>query len=83
MEQRGVDDLGEAMRNTTGVRANNTYGGFEHFTNTRKEVGWSAGCIMVCTAWTFGFCFTKDHSGISSSGYSCWAGRPSAQRDWC
>ncbi|MCF2487545.1 TonB-dependent siderophore receptor [Dyadobacter sp. CY347] len=32
IEQRGVDDLGEAMKNTTGVRANNTYGGFQHFT---------------------------------------------------
>jgi iron complex outermembrane receptor protein len=32
LEQRGVDDLGEAMKNTTGVRANNTYGGFQHFT---------------------------------------------------
>ncbi|MES2732514.1 MAG: TonB-dependent receptor [Bacteroidota bacterium] len=32
MEQRGVDDLGEAMKNTTGVRANNTYGGFQDFT---------------------------------------------------
>lgn len=30
--QRGIDDLGEAMKNTTGVRANNTYGGFQHFT---------------------------------------------------
>ena len=32
IEQRGADDLGEAMKNTTGVRANNTYGGFQHFT---------------------------------------------------
>ena len=32
IEQRGVDDLGEAMKNTTGVRANTTYGGFQHFT---------------------------------------------------
>lgn len=32
IEQRGVDELGEAMKNTTGVRANNTYGGFQHFT---------------------------------------------------
>ncbi|ACT91373.1 TonB-dependent receptor [Dyadobacter fermentans] len=32
IEQRGIDDLGEAMKNTTGVRANNTYGGFQHFT---------------------------------------------------
>ncbi|WP_245957400.1 TonB-dependent receptor [Chitinophaga flava] len=32
LEQRGTDDLGEAMKNTTGVRANNTYGGFQHFT---------------------------------------------------
>lgn len=32
IEQRGNDDLGEAMKNTTGVRANNTYGGFQHFT---------------------------------------------------
>lgn len=32
IEQRGIDDLQEAMKNTTGVRANNTYGGFQHFT---------------------------------------------------
>lgn len=32
LEQRGTDDLGDAMKNTTGVRANNTYGGFQHFT---------------------------------------------------
>lgn len=32
LEQRGIDDLGDAMKNTTGVRANNTYGGFQHFT---------------------------------------------------
>lgn len=32
IEQRGVDDLNEAMKNTSGVRANNTYGGFQHFT---------------------------------------------------
>ena len=32
IEQRGVDDLGEAMKNTTGIRSNNTYGGFQHFT---------------------------------------------------
>lgn len=32
IEQRGPDDLGEAMKSTTGVRANNTYGGFQHFT---------------------------------------------------
>lgn len=32
IEQRGVDDLGEALKNVTGVRANNTYGGFQHFT---------------------------------------------------
>lgn len=32
IEQRGTDDLGEAMKNVTGVRANNTYGGFQHFT---------------------------------------------------
>jgi iron complex outermembrane receptor protein len=32
IEQRGSDDLGDAMKNTTGVRANNTYGGFQHFT---------------------------------------------------
>jgi iron complex outermembrane receptor protein len=32
IEQRGADDLGEAMKNTTGIRANNTYGGFQHFT---------------------------------------------------
>ncbi|MCF2443390.1 TonB-dependent receptor [Dyadobacter sp. CY345] len=32
IEQRGADDLGEAIKNTTGVRANNTYGGFQHFT---------------------------------------------------
>ncbi|MDR6198016.1 TonB-dependent receptor [Siphonobacter sp. SORGH_AS_0500] len=32
IEQRGIDDLGDAMKNTTGVRSNNTYGGFQHFT---------------------------------------------------
>ena len=32
IEQRAADDLGEVMKNTTGVRANNTYGGFQHFT---------------------------------------------------
>ena len=32
IEQRGADDLGDALKNTTGVRANNTYGGFQHFT---------------------------------------------------
>ncbi|MCE7040839.1 TonB-dependent receptor [Dyadobacter sp. CY312] len=32
IEQRGADDLGEAMKNATGIRANNTYGGFQHFT---------------------------------------------------
>lgn len=32
IEQRGIDDLGDAMKNATGVRANNTYGGFQHFT---------------------------------------------------
>ncbi len=32
IEQRGMDDLGDAMKNTTGVRSNNTYGGFQHFT---------------------------------------------------
>ncbi|GAB3251017.1 TonB-dependent receptor [Larkinella harenae] len=32
IEQRAVDELGEAVKNTTGVRANNTYGGFQHFT---------------------------------------------------
>lgn len=32
LEQRGIDDLGDAMKNATGVRANNTYGGFQHFT---------------------------------------------------
>lgn len=32
IDQRGTDDLGEAMKNVTGVRANNTYGGFQHFT---------------------------------------------------
>lgn len=32
IEQRGIDDLGAAMKNVSGVRANNTYGGFQHFT---------------------------------------------------
>ncbi len=32
IEQRGTDNLGEALKNTTGVRANNTYGGFQDFT---------------------------------------------------
>jgi iron complex outermembrane recepter protein len=32
IEQRGIDDLGEAMKNVSGIRANNTYGGFQHFT---------------------------------------------------
>lgn len=32
IEQRGSDELGDALKNTTGVRANNTYGGFQDFT---------------------------------------------------
>lgn len=32
LAQRGSDDLGDALKNTTGVRSNNTYGGFQHFT---------------------------------------------------
>lgn len=32
LAQRGSDDLGDALKNTTGVRSNTTYGGFQHFT---------------------------------------------------
>jgi len=31
IEQRGAIDLGDAMKNVTGVRTRNTYGGFQHF----------------------------------------------------
>jgi len=31
LEQRGAIDLGDAMKNVTGVRTRNTYGGFQHF----------------------------------------------------
>ncbi|WP_025761428.1 TonB-dependent receptor [Dyadobacter tibetensis] len=32
LQERGADDLGDALKNVSGIRANNTYGGFQYFT---------------------------------------------------
>ncbi len=31
IEQRGANELGDALKNVTGIRPRNTYGGFQHF----------------------------------------------------